>query len=111
MEIELERTYLAKSVPKGLADCRSKEIADSYVPENSPHSKLRIRKNGEKFEATKKVPVDGDVSKQTEHTIPLDAREYAALSAVPGKKLRKIRYYFEFLDRTAEIDVFQDALE
>lgn len=111
MSIELERTYLVKSVPEGLSDCRSKEIADSYVPENSPHAKLRIRKNGEKLEATKKVPVDGDVSKQMEHTIPLDESEYAALMGVPGKKVRKIRYYYEFLGRTAEIDVFQDALE
>lgn len=58
MAIELERTYLAKSVPVGLAACRSKEIADSYLPANSAHAKLRVRKNGERLEATKKVPVD-----------------------------------------------------
>lgn len=111
MAIELERTHLAKSLPQGLSDCRCKEIADSYVPKDFPHAKLRIRKNGEKYEATKKVPVGGDVSKQMEHTIPLDAHEYAALAEIPGKKLRKIRYYYDFQGRIAEIDVFQDDLE
>lgn len=46
-----------------------------------------------------------------EHTIPLDADEYAALMAIPGKKVRKIRYYYESEGRTAEIDVFQDGLQ
>lgn len=46
-----------------------------------------------------------------EHTIPLDADEYAALMAIPGKKVRKIRYYYDFHGRVAEIDVFRDGLE
>lgn len=110
--IELEKTYLAKSLPEGLASCRHKEIVDVYIPASAQHPKLRLRKSGEKYEMTKKVPVsEGDASEQKEHTIPLNEKEFAALMAVDGKKVRKLRYYFEYKGRTAEVDVFQDVLE
>jgi CYTH domain-containing protein len=112
--IELEKTYLAKSPPKGLKDCKSKEIIDIYVPRSSEHPVLRIRKNGEKFEVTKKYPVwEGDSSVMHEHTIPLTEGEFNILKSAEGKKVSKIRYYYP-LDNgrlTAEIDVFQEALK
>jgi hypothetical protein len=59
--IELEKTYLLKFLPEGLRDFKSKEIIDVYLPKNSAHPKLRLRKNGDKFELTKKEPIqDGD---------------------------------------------------
>ena len=110
--IELEKTYLAKSFPEGLENARSMEIIDIYIPKEERHPTLRIRKLGEKFEITKKYPAtEGDSSEQHEHTINLSAREFEALSKIEGKKERKIRYYFEWNGKTAEIDVFKDALE
>ena len=110
--IEREKTYLAKYIPEGLQNCRSKEIIDIYVPASAEHPILRIRKNGNTYEITKKTPVSGtDSSEQIEQTIPLSADEYKALSTINGKRVCKQRYYYEYKGRTAEIDMFGGELK
>lgn len=109
--IELEKTYLAKSLPD-LNGCRNTEIIDIYIPTATAHPKLRIRKNGGSYEITKKEPVDGDPSRQKEETTSLTAEEFSELNwSLKGKRLHKIRYFYEYKDRIAEIDVFQDELK
>jgi len=109
--IELEKTYLAKSLPAGLEKCKHKEIIDVYIPKAHPHPKIRIRKNGDKYEITKKEPVADDPSHQNEQTIILTEFEFNELSKFDGKKVHKIRYYYDYKGSTAEIDVFQGALK
>jgi len=110
--IELERTFLAKTIPSNFKECKSKEILDIYIPQAREHPTLRIRKNGEKFEITKKEPISGnDSSKQLEQTIPLTKEEFEELAKLEGKKARKIRYYYPLEGKTFEIDVFQDELK
>lgn len=110
--IELEKTYLAKKIPEGLENCKFKEIIDIYIPKSAEHPKLRIRKNGDKFEITKKKPVDDrDASHQEEQTIILNKDEFEALNQIEDKRTRKIRYYYDFAGRTVEIDVFKDSLK
>jgi CYTH domain-containing protein len=110
--IELEKTYLAKKLPENLKGCKFKEIIDIYIPKSSVHPKLRLRKNGEKYELTKKEPVnDGDASHQKEQTIILTETEFNALNQqIEGKRVRKIRYYYNHNGRIAEFDIFQDDL-
>ncbi|NTW75692.1 MAG: CYTH domain-containing protein [Candidatus Moranbacteria bacterium] len=109
--IELERTYLAKYLPDGLSTCPSREMLDMYLPVSSRHPVLRIRKNGEKLEMTKKSPVvDGDSSKQEEQTIRLSREEFVALVGMEGKRVGKTRYLYEIDGHTAEVDVFVGAL-
>jgi CYTH domain-containing protein len=111
IEIELEKTYLAKYLPEGLKDSPSKEIKDIYIPESIDHPVLRIRKRGDKYEITKKQPVNGtDSSEQYEHTIVLTKEEFSTLEQVKGKVVRKIRYYYNHKGMQAEVDVFQDDL-
>ena len=110
--IELEKTYLAKELPEGLENCEFKEIIDIYIPKSSEHPKLRIRKNGNKFEATKKKPVrDKNASCLEEQTIILTEDEFNTFKKLDGKKVRKLRYYYNYNGRTAEIGIFQDSLE
>ncbi|MDZ7611892.1 MAG: hypothetical protein U5L10_03955 [Candidatus Moranbacteria bacterium] len=111
--LELEKTYLAKYLPKGLKDCSFKEVIDVYIPKTDPHPVLRLRKNGSNFEMTKKQPVKGgDASAQTEETIILSREEFDALNnQVEGKRVRKVRYSYNHQGKTAEIDVFQDDLK
>jgi len=110
--IELEKTYLAKELPSELKNCKSKEIIDIYIPKSSEHPTLRIRKNGNKYEMTKKEPVnEGDASHQKEQTIILKESEFNELAKLDGKKAHKIRYFYEHNGRTAEIDVFQGHLK
>ena len=108
--IELEKTYLAKFLPD-LKKCKSKEIIDIYLPKSAKHPVLRIRKNGDKFEMTKKQPIGEDKTIQEEQTIILTKEEFQELSSLEGKRIHKIRFYFPYNGRTAEIDVFQGDLK
>ncbi len=110
--IELERTFLVKALPEGLEKCKSKEIIDIYYPETAKHPVLRLRKDGDKYELTKKEPVnEGDSSHMKEQTITLTEEEFEALSKLPGKRVEKIRYFYEHEGKTAEIDVFRGSME
>lgn len=112
MEIELERTFLLKYKPEGLEKCKFNEILDVYFPQSAEHPILRLRKRGDILELTKKSPIkENDSSEQSEHTIILSAEEFKEFSKLNGKKLRKIRYYSPFGDRTAEIDIYLDKLQ
>ncbi|NTW15418.1 MAG: hypothetical protein HGA38_03535 [Candidatus Moranbacteria bacterium] len=110
--IELERTYLAKRLPEGLSDAPSKEMLDIYLPVIARHPVLRLRKNGDRYEMTKKTQLtEADSSRMEEQTIRLSEEEYAALSSVPGKRVGKVRYRYGYEWLTAEVDVFTGALE
>ena len=105
--IELEKTYLAKELPKDLENCEHKEIIDVYLPKESEHPVLRLRKNGANYEMTKKEPVKkGDASKQLEQTIVLSKEEFEGLQTVPGKRVVKERYRYPLEGLIAEFDVF-----
>ncbi|RMF54978.1 hypothetical protein D6745_03525 [Candidatus Woesearchaeota archaeon] len=109
--IELERTYLAKEIPKDLKKYKSKEIIDIYIPKDSDHAPIRIRKNGDKYEITKKRPVEGDASRLHEQNIILDESEFKEFLKLEGKKVHKIRYLYDYKGLTAEFDVFQGRLK
>lgn len=110
--IEIEKTYLVKYLPEELGKCKSKEIFDLYLPASSPHPQIRIRKNGDQYEITKKTQIDpNDASYLTEETIKLSEAEFNALKEAKGKSVRKIRYYYEYEGNMGEIDVFQDDLK
>jgi adenylate cyclase len=112
MTIELERTFLVKSLPPGLEKCQKKEVLDVYYPKEAVHPVLRLRKDGSRCELTKKEPVDpSDKSVQREHTITLSEAEFMAFSRLPGKEVRKIRHYMPHEGGMAEIDVFEGALK
>ena len=109
---ELERTFLARYLPQGIASFGCKEIIDIYIPKGSRHPALRLRKSGERYEITKKEPVkEGDASHMNEQTIKLTREEFDTLKRVHGKIVHKFRYRYPFGEHTAEIDVFQESLE
>lgn len=114
MEVELEKTFLVKELPPNLDGCVSAEIIDIYIPSTEKHPFLRIRKRGDKFEITKKEPIDGkDSSEQYEKTIPLTEKEFNELAVVKGKRFRKQRYYYPQKDEGVkmELDFYLDDLE
>lgn len=112
-EIELEVTCLAGSIPAEIAGATPKEILDVYIPSNRDiHSKLRLRKKGDKYEITKKVLINAeDASAQQEFTIPIVATEFEALAVVSDKRVLKHRYNVTISGYDAEVDVFQGTLE
>ncbi|MFZ2193053.1 MAG: hypothetical protein WAV31_02315 [Candidatus Moraniibacteriota bacterium] len=108
---ELELTYLAKYIPKGLFDCSSKRIVDRYIPAEISHPVIRLRKAGKKIELTKKEPIKGtNSSYQLEQTIILTEKECAVFEKIPAKVVAKTRYDYPYQNRIVEIDVFEEDL-
>ena len=92
--IELERTFLAKFIPDEIADVSPKRIVDVYYPEFG-HAELRLRQNGDSYEITKKIPLQGGsdkIKKMQELTIPLTEAEFSALVISGHRKIVKDRY-------------------
>ncbi len=107
---ELELTYLVQDLPDGVKASKSKEMLDIYLPASSHHPTLRIRRTGNKYEMTKKEPIDGDATRQLENTIPLTEAEYKDLETLPGKRTYKTRYYYTENGIEYEVAVFTGDL-
>lgn len=110
--IELERTFLVKFIPCDLSTLQKKQMLDIYLPSTGAHPTLRIRKQGDRLEITKKEPVSGnDSSRMLEQTIPLRPEEYAEMErGLAGKRVQKTRYYYPHEGKTVELDVFEGDL-
>lgn len=109
-ELELERTFLAKELPKEIKRADFVEIVDTYIPDRPEHSHLRLRKKGNKYYMTKKAPMSKDASEQMEYTIELTLEEYEALVGCSKKRVTKKRYYAKIDGFDAEVDVFEEGL-
>jgi len=108
--LEIEKTFLVKSMPPDLSGYQSFKIKQGYIsPSPSP---LRIRQKGGKYELTKKLPVkEGDFSVAQEINIPLTKFEFEKLWPMVEKSLEKTRYLIPLENKlTAELDVFGGAL-
>jgi adenylate cyclase len=106
----MERVFLAKTLPKRFDS--SREMLDIYFPKSAEHPTLRIRKNGERFELTKKQEVDaGDCSVRREQTINISEAEFNELEAgIEGKRIHKQRKTLNYKGLVAEFDVFLGPL-
>ncbi|HMS92616.1 MAG TPA: hypothetical protein PKC05_03950 [Candidatus Saccharibacteria bacterium] len=112
-EIELELTYLASRMPEEVLNVQPMPMVDIYIPEaGKDHPHLRLRQKGDKYEITKKEPIEtGDASAQLETTIPLEKIEFDALSQASQAKVEKNRYYVVIEGSPAEVDVFEGKLK
>lgn len=108
---ELEIQYLAKSIPSGLEISNSIEILDIFIPKEANHPCLRIRKYGDKYEFTKKVPVDLEKGHFDEQTVDMTKEEFEALKNTDGRVLHKIRFYYDYKGQRTEINVYQGDLK
>ena len=107
--VELERRFLVKQLPEGIAEERGWRITDRYIE----NSRLRLRRmeplhGGEtllKF-GQKHVPSPPQFSRMTITNIYLSPREYAVLAQLPALELHKRRHPVEDGGRTFSVDVF-----
>ena len=106
---EVEKQFLLKRIPEGLENCKTIDIIDIYIPKSDSHPQLRIRKNGDTYQITKKTVVESK-GHFNEETIHLTKEEFESLKTVDGKVVHKIRYIYPYKGLTGEIDVFQGAL-
>ncbi|MEI8143802.1 MAG: hypothetical protein WCG48_04305 [Candidatus Berkelbacteria bacterium] len=108
--IEIEKRYLLKTIPERLAESPHKNMIDIYVPAGSEHPKIRFRKNGDKYEITKKAKAENSKHME-EQTIAITAEEFDLLEKeVTGKRIDKIRYKYNWQGFDADVDIFQGDL-
>jgi CYTH domain-containing protein len=112
-ELEIELTYLARFIPDEIASLSPDIMEDVYYPDiHGQHAVLRLRRRGDQYEITKKVPLsDGQGKQHMETTIELTRPEYEALHMAKGKVVGKKRYKLVLGGRVAELDVFTGDLE
>ncbi len=111
-EVEIERTYLAASIPIEIKDVTPVRIEDTYIPEKHNFSPLRLRSQNKKFELTRKMPVrEGDFSSHDEHTIPLEEDVFQDIKRLSSKSVTKDRYSVSIMGIPAQADVFRGELE
>ncbi len=89
---------------------KSKEVIDIYVPKSREHPTLRIRKNGDRFEITKKEPDSKNPAIMNEETVAIMQDEFESLAKIEGKRLHKIRYFYKKEGIEAQIGLFQGDL-
>lgn len=107
-ELEIEKTYLIKYIPKDLFKCKSRDIEDLYIPKKTKHSRLRVRKSGDYFVITKKLPIkDKNSSFHSEFNLEITKQEFNALRSSKCNIVKKTRFYYPFQKMIAEIDVFR----
>src|SRR4051794_20472040 len=112
-ELEIELTYLARFIPDEIASLMPDIMEDVYYPDIAgQHAILRLRRRGDRFEITKKVPLsDGQGKQHMETTIELTRSEYDALHMAKGKIVGKKRYKLVLDGYIAELDLFTGDLE
>ncbi len=110
-EIELERTFLARYIPENIGDFE--ELEDNYIPKDSDHPILRLRRRDEKFFMTKKsLKEEGNFTEFIEETIKLSSKEYSFLDRLDGKKHSKKRYSYDVGEEVkCEVDIYQGDLK
>lgn len=104
--IEIEKTYLCPRLPTEYIAGEPMRMIDVYIPETSPHPKLRLRQKGTHYEITKKTPIDGDPSRQLEETISVTKEEFDALLAASTRRVEKLRIPLQCEGVDGELDVF-----
>ncbi len=102
--LEIERKFLVKRVPDGLAEFPHDEIAQGYLATEPGGIQVRLRKKGNVRSLTYKRTVKNG---REEREIRLSAEQFEALwPATAGRRLSKVRYEMPWKEHTIEIDVY-----
>jgi len=110
-ELETELTFLCASLPVEINGLIPIRIEDIYIPEKHDFSPLRLRKQGNTYVLTRKMPVlNGDYSAHIEHTIPLEKDIYNDIKRLSNKSVVKDRYEVAIDGYNAHVDVFLEEL-
>src|SRR5215210_1496350 len=112
--VEYERRFLASphSDWRSAVESYSKTFEDKYLR----HTRLRLRiltdsDTGRRLiKLTKKFESDSPYF-QTIGRILLSQSEYEIFDGLEGDRLRKIRYYHNYLGRVFSVDVFEGELD
>ena len=107
--MEIERKWVPAAPPPGLADHESRRVEQGYVALDE-HAEVRVRRADDECTLTIK---SGSGMVRVEEELPLEPDRFDALwGLTEGRRVVKTRYLVPLEDDlTAEVDVYEDALE
>ena len=107
--MEIERKFLLRSLPPGLADAPAHVIVQGYLALTPEGVELRVRRKGKDYFLTVK---HGGGLRRIEVELPLPAHEFEVLwPLTAGRRLRKTRCDLPGPDGLKiEVDLYEDAL-
>jgi CYTH domain-containing protein len=108
-EIEIERVFLIREIPKDLEDCKKIIIRVGDFFEPNRVDALKIKQKGDRFFLVKK---EGDLKHiRVEHNIDIKEGEFEVLWKVTLQNHEKLRYLYSLGDNICEIDFYQGSLK
>ena len=110
-EIEIEKKFLltqdkAKELIIGVEPI---DMIDYYVPNGQPHMQLRLRKNGDKYCITRKIPLETGV--MSEQTLDINKTEFEYLITGIQTSVAKDRYKTKWHGLNVEVDIYKGRHE
>ena len=107
-ELEIERKFLIRELPKGLDLERSEKIQQGYIALTPDSREVRVRRKGEYCYITVKV---GKGLTREETEVILSEQQFAALWPTTQLfQLEKTRHFLDYADHTIEIDQYEGKL-
>jgi adenylate cyclase len=105
--VEIERKWLAGTLPTGVAERDGTRIEQGYLTSERDGPEVRVRRRGDRCTLT--VKGAGDLAR-TEIELPLSRHEFDALwQLTEGRRVIKTRVVHPLADGlVAEIDTFED---
>jgi CYTH domain-containing protein len=107
--LEIERKFLIRRLPRGLAKFHHDEIDQGYLTIGRDRSHVRVRRKGRAYTLTFKR---GSAVGREERDIRLSREQFSVLwPATAGARLTKTRYNIPWKKLIIEIDVYHGSNE
>lgn len=110
-KIEIEKRFLITSekVKELIKNLKPVDMIDYYVPNGQPHMQLRLRKKGDNYCITRKVPLETGV--MSEQTLDVNKIEFEYLTEGIQTSVAKDRYKTKWNGIDVEVDVYKGRHE
>ena len=110
-EIEIEKKFLLAQDKANelIIGVKPIDMIDYYIPNGQPHMQLRLRKKGDKYCITRKVPLETGV--MSEQTIDINKVEFEHLIEGIQTYVAKDRYKTKWNNIDVEVDIYKGRHE
>lgn len=107
--IERERVFLLKELPKDLLEFKHIDIKIGDVTLSNDINVLKIRQKGDTYEIIKKEYISEQ--EKREYVVPLNEEEFELLFPVTKRRHSKKRFFYPLDTYVCEVDMYLEEME
>lgn len=107
--IERERVFLLKELPKDLLEFKHIDINIGDVTSSNDVNVLKIRQKGDTYEIIKKEYISEQ--EKREYIVPLNEEEFALIFPITKRRHSKKRFFYPLDTYVCEIDIYLGEME